>query len=99
MATASWQAMEEWVDSRRCEPSFARAAAEILPLEYVLLTAEPTQCVQEGLLKRVFVLGYRCRDAQIVTHVQEHLDRSPDDVQIRYALEQFQARLQAAQLV
>ena len=92
------RSIEERIDANRWQPSFADAAEHLLP-EGMKLIAKETQCVLRGLVRRVFILGFTCRDQRMVTHVEEHCEELPPDTQLRWAIERFEAHLKAAELV
>ncbi len=95
---SSWSRLEEEIDARRRRPTLRIAADQILPPTIVLLTDEPQACVRGKAVKRVFVLGFRCRDNKLLTHVEDHTEGICNVQQMRWALETFQAHLEAAQL-
>lgn len=99
MRRTNWQSIEERIDANRWQPSFADAAQHLLPAGMTLLTAEPKQSVHRGLIRRVLVLAFQCRDRRVVTHVEEHCDGVPPDTQLRWAIERFEIQLRAAELV
>lgn len=89
--------MEERIDANRWQPSFADAAEHLLPRGMKLLTKD-AQCVIRGLVRRVFILGFVCRDQSMVCHMEEHCDGMPPDTQLRWAIEHFENHLKAAEL-
>jgi hypothetical protein len=99
MPRSDWQAMEERIDAQRWTPSLAVAAEHLLPEGMALLTATPQQAVLNGLVRRVFILGFICRDKRVVAHVEEHCDDVAPDTQLRWAIERFETHLKAAELV
>jgi hypothetical protein len=98
MPRTNWKSIEERIDANRWQPSFADAAEHLLP-EGMRLLAKDTQCVLRGLVRRVFVLGFQCRDERVVMHVEEHCDGMSADSQLRWAIERFEQHLKAAELV
>jgi hypothetical protein len=91
--------MEERIDAKRWMPSLADAAPRLLPEGMMLLTPNPCQAVMDGLVRRIFILGFLCRDKRVVTHVEEHCEEIAADAQLRWAIERFENHLKAAELV
>ena len=96
---ASWQNFESTIDTRRKWGSLAQAAEKVLPDHMVLLTPTPRQTVKDGIVKRVFLLGFKCGDGRMLTHMEEHNDHVHDEPQLTFARDTFQSHLKAAQLV
>jgi hypothetical protein len=90
--------MEERIDAGRSCPSLEAAAEHLLPAGMRLLTPRPRQSVMRGLVRRVFVLSFECRDKRVVTHMEEHCDGVPAATQLRWAIERFETLLKAAEL-
>jgi hypothetical protein len=99
MPRSDWQSIEERIDAKRWTPSLADAAEHLLPAGMTLLTPSPCQAVLNGLVRRIFILGFHCRDKRVVTHVEEHCDGMAPDAQLRWAIERFESHLKAAELV
>jgi hypothetical protein len=98
MPRSDWQSIEERIDANRWLPSFDTAAEQLLPAGMKLLTKD-AQCVIRGLVRRVFILGFVCRDQNMVCHLEEHCHELPADAQLRWAIDRFESHLKAAELV
>ena len=93
-APLSW---EERFDLKRKRMTLRKAADHYLPEHMVLLTDEPVQAVFKGLVQRIFSLGFINEYAHLQFHHAEYLLNVPEDIQLKWAIEEFQRAMQVAQ--